>query len=211
MKDTRHEQRIEGRRRPSILHLHREFYERSTVVVARDLLGKFLVHEMAGERRAGMIVETEAYVGPHDQACHAFKGRTERTEVMFGPAGHLYVYFIYGMYYCLNIVTEQAGFPAAVLIRALQPVERGSAFNFEETERSLRPNGPGKLCRFMQIDKTHYGLDLCGGPIWVEDRGVSVSSGGIIKAPRVGVDYAGAWKDRPFRFYLKNNRWVSRP
>ena len=190
--------------------LARAFYERPTLQVARELLGKFLVHETNEGRLVGMIVETEAYLGPRDLACHASKGRTKRTEVMFGPAGRVYVYLIYGMYHCMNIVTERIGFPAAVLVRALQPIERSGEFSFGADRRSTWPNGPGKLCRFMEISLANYGADLCVGPLWVEDRGLAQAPREIARSPRIGVDYAGAWKDKLWRFYLKENLWVSR-
>lgn len=190
--------------------LHRAFYQRPTLVVARELIGKVLVHETQRGKFAGMIVETEAYVGPRDLACHASKGRTKRTEVMFGPPGHLYVYLIYGMYHCLNVVTERIGFPAAVLVRALQPVERRGEFCFGADGRSAWPNGPGKLCRFMEIDLTHYGADLCTGALWVEDHGVKPARRAIQRSPRIGVEYAGAWRHKPWRYYLRGNPWVSR-
>src|SRR3990172_1584893 len=123
--------------------LPRSFYNRDTVVVAQELLGKFLVHESGGVQRVGRIVEVEAYLGPHDRAAHSARGLTERTKVMFGPPGHAYVYLIYGMYFCMNVVTERAGHASAVLLRALEPLT-----NIEE-----RTQGPGLLCRAMHIDR----------------------------------------------------------
>ncbi|MBI4470339.1 MAG: DNA-3-methyladenine glycosylase [Acidobacteria bacterium] len=193
------------------LRLPRDFYDRPTGMVARALLGKCLVHETAGGRVAGMVVETEAYVGPHDLACHASKGRTRRTEVMFGRPGHLYVYLIYGMYHCLNIVTEREGHPSAVLIRALQPVERRGQHDFTADARQLWPNGPGKLCRFLEIDRTHNGFDLTSGRIWLEDRGVKVAARQVVRTPRIGIEYAGEWKRKLLRYYVKENQWISKP
>src|SRR5204863_6254169 len=123
--------------------LPRSFYDRDTIVVARELLGKYLVHGSRGVKRIGRIVEVEAYLGPHDLAAHSAKGLTNRTKVMFGPPGHAYVYLIYGMYFCLNAVTEQEGHASAVLFRALQPIK-----NIE-----MRTQGPGLLCKAMQINK----------------------------------------------------------
>lgn len=164
------------------------FYERSTLVVAQELLGTMLVH---GQQRV-RIVETEAYMGPDDLASHAARGRrTARNEVMYGPAGHAYVYLIYGMYHCLNIVTEQEGFPAAVLIRAGEPGARG----------------PGVLCRGLGLTREHDGLAL-GGELRIEEGWRSEP---VVESPRVGVDYAGAWAAKPWRFYLEGNPWVSRP
>ncbi|MDE3076753.1 MAG: DNA-3-methyladenine glycosylase [Chloroflexota bacterium] len=172
------------------LALPRAFYERPTIDVARDLLGCVLVH---GDRRC-RIVETEAYIGREDLACHAAKGRTKRTEPMFGPAGHAYIYLIYGMYHCLNIVTERAEFPAAVLIRAAEPLARG----------------PGVLCRELGLTKAHNGLDLtCAADLWVE--GGPRPAEPILATPRIGVDYARDWAHKPWRFLLDGNPWVSRP
>src|SRR5690606_32336700 len=131
--------------------LSRRFYDRDTTLVARELLGKLLVHRVDGVERIGKIVEVEAYLGPHDLAAHTSKGITPRTQVMFGPPGHAYVYLIYGMHHCMNVVTEADGTGAAVLLRALEPVS-GLAGG---------TNGPGRLCKAMGIDKSHYGHDLC--------------------------------------------------
>jgi len=156
-------------------------------------------------------VETEAYAGPYDLACHAAKGRTGRTEVMFGPGGHAYVYMIYGFYFCLNVVTDCAGFPSAVLIRAVEPIENVGIM------RRLRGNperdidiasGPGKLCQAMAIDKQLNGEDLEGKILWFEDRQLNLSN--IATSPRVGIDYAGEYRDKPWRFYLQGSPHVSR-
>jgi len=168
--------------------LTRTFFNRPTLKVAKELLGKFLVRKIGGKVIKAMITETEAYCGPKDLACHASKGRTKRTEVMFGPAGHAYVYLIYGMYYCLNIVTEDKGYPAAVLIRAVD---------------AAGVNGPGKLCRFFKIDKTFNGEDLIKSKrLWVEE-GIKIKPRQIKRGKRIGVDYAGEYKDKPWRFFLK--------
>jgi DNA-3-methyladenine glycosylase len=191
--------------------LPRSFYSRSTLDVASDLLGKILVRCLDRRKVAGKIVETEAYVGPHDLACHASKGHTPRTSVMFGPPGFAYVYMIYGFYFCLNVVTEPLGYPAAVLIRAVEPLEN------VDLMRKLRNNpqhatsiasGPGKLCMAMSIDKQLNGADLLGTTIWIEDR--KFDPGPILTSPRVGVDYAGEYKDKPWRFFLNGNPHVSR-
>jgi DNA-3-methyladenine glycosylase len=170
--------------------LPRSFYARDTVVVARELLGKYLVH---GER-VGRIVETEAYVGPHDLAAHSSKGRTKRNEVMFGPPGHAYVYMIYGLYFCMNVVTERG---AAVLIRALEPV------------RGIRGKtcGPGLLCQAMDIDRRLNGQDLLSDDFYIAGKNENHR---IIQRPRVGVDYAGRWARRQLRFYIAGNAYVSR-
>ena len=149
-------------------------------------------------------METEAYLGPHDLACHAARGRTARTEVMFGPPGHAYVYFIYGIHHCMNVVTEQRGHAAAVLIRALEPgpgVEK-------------RTDGPGRLCRALGIDRSLNGADLTGKRLYVTtgERGLGSATplGEVTRGPRVGVGYAGTWAEEPLRFWLNGNRWVSR-
>ena len=171
--------------------LSRIFFNRPTVTVARSLIGKYLVRSIDGRMLAGKIVEVEAYVGPQDNACHASKGRTQRTEVMFGPGGVAYVYFIYGMYHCLNVVTEREEFPSAVLIRAI------------EIDGELI-DGPGRLCRALQIDRRLNRVDLTTGEsIWFEDRGVLVERGDVEAHPRIGVDYAGKWAKKPWRFRLR--------
>jgi DNA-3-methyladenine glycosylase len=177
------------------------FYERPALVVARELLGKRLVLEEEGARRAGRIVEVEAYVGEHDLACHAAKGRTARTEVLFGPPGRAYVYLIYGMYHCFNVVTEKEGTAAAVLVRGLEP-EEGIG-------EGVRTDGPGKLCRAMHIDLRHNRLDLRGNRLFIEEA-PPVSSRQVAKGPRVGVDYAGLWAAKPYRLWIKDNPYVSR-
>ncbi len=169
--------------------ISRNFFDRSTILVAKGLLGKFIVRKIGRKIIAAMITETEAYCGPHDLASHASRGRTPRTEVMFGPPGRAYVYLIYGMYHCFNIVTERDGYPAAVLMRAVD---------------ADGVNGPGKLCRFFQIDKTFNGKDIIKSKkLWLEDRGIKIKPGQIKHSPRIGVDYAGKYKTKSWRFYLK--------
>ena len=193
------------------MKISRSFYEQSTVEVARQLLGKYLVRKHPGGKTVCRIVETEAYVGPKDLACHASRGRTARTEIMFGPAGYAYVYFIYGFYYCLNIVTEAVDHPSAVLIRALEPVEGVALMKTRrktEEQRNLA-SGPGKLCQALAIDRSLNGANVCGNILYVEDHGEP--SPKILAKPRVGVDYAGKWKDKPWRFLIRENEFVSRP
>jgi DNA-3-methyladenine glycosylase len=171
--------------------LTRIYFNRPTVQVARSLIGKYLVRSIDGRMLAGKILEVEAYVGSQDKACHASKGRTQRTDVMFGPAGVAYVYLIYGMYHCLNVVTEREEFPSAVLIRAI------------EIDGELI-DGPGRLCRALQIDRRLNRINLTTGEsLWFEDRGESVGRGDIGAYPRVGVDYAGEWAKKPWRFRLR--------
>lgn len=187
--------------------LARDFYERSAEAVARSLLGKVLVHGAT----AGRIVETEAYLGIHDAAAHAAAGLTARTRVLFGPPGHAYVYFIYGMYECLNLVAEPDGSPGCVLIRALEPVA-----GMEEMRRrrgDLRKeedlaNGPGKLTIAMGINRTvHNGCDVTVGPLTVHastgDEPFRMAVG-----PRVGITKASDWM---LRFAIAGNRYVSKP
>lgn len=181
--------------------LEREFYARKTIVVAKDLLGRVLVHVDGGVRRAGRIVETEAYIGPHDLACHASKGRTARTDVMFGHPGHAYVYLIYGMYHCFNVVTEREGYPSAVLVRALAPIEGCIGAT----------NGPGKLCRALNVTKAENRLDLTdpASPLVIEE-GTPVSRRKIARGPRIGIDYAGDWVHEELRFWVDGDQFVSR-
>jgi len=191
--------------------LPRSFYSRSALDVASDLLGKVLVRRYRRRNLSGRIVETEAYVGPHDLACHASKGHTPRTAVMFGPPGHAYVYMIYGMHFCLNVVTEPVGRPAAVLIRAVEPLENVDLMRElrNNPERDINiASGPGKLCMAMSIDKLLNGADLLGTTIWIEDR--NLDPGPIRTSPRVGVDYAGEYKDKPWRYFVDGNPHVSR-
>lgn len=170
--------------------LSKAYFSRPTVQVARSLIGKYLVRAIDGREIAGRIVEVEAYVGGEDKACHASKGRTPRTEVMFGPGGIAYVYLIYGMYHCLNVVTEREECPAAVLIRAI------------EVDGALI-DGPGRLCRALQIDRSLNRHDLTiQESLWFEERGDRVPRRLINTFPRIGVDYAGEWAKKPWRFRL---------
>ena len=168
--------------------LPQSYFNRATLVVARSLVGKYLVRKNGKGTMAAKIIEVEAYVGPHDRACHASKGRTPRTDVLFGRPGISYVYLIYGMYHCLNVVTEQAEFPAAVLIRAV------------EIEGELI-DGPGRLCRVLDIDRSLNRIDMTTGEhLWFENRGVKISRGKVGTFPRIGVDYAGEWAKKLWRF-----------
>jgi len=172
--------------------LPRAYFRRPTLQVARSLLGKYLVRQNGRATRTGRIIEVEAYIGMEDRACHASKGRTARTEVMFGPAGVAYVYLIYGMYHCFNIVTERVGYPSAVLVRAV-----------EDVDTRVLIDGPGRICRFLAIDRTLNRVDLTEGDVlWVEDRGERVAPLAITTGRRIGVDYAGVWANKPWRFRL---------
>jgi DNA-3-methyladenine glycosylase len=180
--------------------LPRQFYDRKTTVVAQELLGKFLINKSANIERIGKIVEVEAYLGEHDLAAHSSKGLTERTKIMFGPPGHAYVYLVYGMHHCMNVVTERAGNGAAVLIRALEPVKNLAG----------KTNGPGLLCRAMEIDRRLNGQDLLSDDFFIAAPDVAETFA-LVKRPRIGVDYAKHWAKRLLRFYLKDNPFVSRP
>jgi DNA-3-methyladenine glycosylase len=190
--------------------LPRAFYEQTTIDVAKKLLGKFLVRKHPEGDTIGRIVETEAYIGPHDLACHASKGRTSRTEVMFGPAGHAYVYFIYGFYNMLNLVTEAKDYPAAVLIRAVEPVDGIDLMKERRKSNILRnlASGPGKLCQAFAVDRTLNGTKLSGSILYVDDRGEPAPK--FRTTPRIGVDYAGKWKDKPYRFLVHDSEFVSK-
>ncbi len=192
------------------MKLPRFFYEQKTVDVAKQLLGKYLVRKHPEGDAVGRIVETEAYVGPQDLACHASRGRTARTEVMFGPAGHAYVYFIYGFYHMLNLVTERKDHPAAVLIRAVEPIADIDLMKRRREMNRLRDlaSGPGKLCQAFAIDRSLNGADLCGGVLYVEDRGEPAPK--FSATPRIGVDYAGKWKDKRYRFLVRGSEFVSK-
>lgn len=179
--------------------LPREFYNRKTTEVARDLLGKLLVHRVDNVERIGKIVEVEAYLGPHDLAAHTSKGVTPRTRVMFGPPGYAYVYLIYGMHHCMNVVTEPDGTGAAVLLRALEPIANLSG----------NTSGPGRLCKAMGVDRDRYGHDLCSDDFYIAQAPIQETIH-IVQRPRIGVDYAGEWALELLRFYIDGNRYISK-
>lgn len=199
--------------------LSREFYNRDTVEVSQRLLGKCLVRVLDGQLLAGRITETEAYVGRCDKACHAYNYRkTERTSTLFGPPGHAYIYLIYGMYHCLNFVTEPEGEPAAVLIRALEPIAGTEVMlRLRYGDRPLTAyrrknflNGPGKICKGLSLSRAENGLDLTGGTLFVCDSPADIGlpcpalPGERMRAgPRIGVDYAEEARDFPWRFWLE--------
>jgi DNA-3-methyladenine glycosylase len=190
--------------------LGRAFYARPVLTVARELVGKVLVAVSAEGVTSGRIVETEAYRGPEDRAAHSHGGRrTARTEVMFGPAGYAYVFLLYGMHWHLNIVTGHVGEPHAVLIRAVEPLD-GAALM--AARRGLPASsvhltsGPGKLCQALGVDRRHYGADLTGCVLTIHD-GPTVR---VARSPRIGVDYAGRWALRPWRFFDPKSPYVSR-
>jgi DNA-3-methyladenine glycosylase len=195
--------------------LSREFYTRQNVlIVARQLLGtRLVVPASDGTRVSGLIVETEAYRGPEDRASHAYGGRrTNRTETMYRRGGTAYVYFVYGMYYQFNVVTNVVDIPHAVLVRALEPVE---GLALIRRRRHSHPDlnltsGPGKLCIALGIDRRLDGADLLGDRIWIEAGDRRIPPSAIASGPRIGIDYADVWVDRPWRFWIRNNRFVSR-
>lgn len=180
--------------------LDRAFFARPAIDVARELIGTILVRRARGKLLRGRIIETEAYVGPHDQACHAAKGRTRRTEVMFGPAGHAYVYFIYGMHEMLNIVASTTGDAQAVLLRAAEPLD----------EWDVNLSGPGRLARGFGIKLSENGLDLTGDKLFVVERPTPMPPS-ILATRRIGVDYAKDWRHELLRFIDANSTAVSKP
>ncbi|NOX62846.1 MAG: DNA-3-methyladenine glycosylase [Chloroflexi bacterium] len=190
--------------------LSREFYARTALEVAPDLLGCLLVRELDGERLVGRIVETEAYYGEEDAASHAFRGPTERNRAMFGPAGHAYIYLIYGMYYCLNVVTGEEGRGEAVLIRALEPLQGIEMMKQRRGRDKVREltNGPAKLCQALGIDRRLYGHDLTlGRVLWIESGPRPHEP--ILTGPRVGVRGDEHARNAAWRFYLQHNPFVS--
>lgn len=192
----------------------RKFFNRDTVIVAQDLLGKYLVRRVDDKIFRVKIVETEAYCGPNDLANHASKGLTPRTKVMFGPPGHAYIYLIYGMYHCLNIVTEKEGYPAAVLIRGVKVYSiKYQVLSMKNRNQKIPNtkykilntvlNGPGILCRELKIDRNLNEVDVCQSrELWIEDGEIKIKKSQIKNSKRIGVDYAGKWKNKLWRFYI---------
>ena len=198
--------------------LNREFYNRDTVLVAKELLGKIIVHEINGQKVSAKIVESEAYMGVTDKAAHSYGGRrTSRVEIMYGKPGFSYVFIIYGMYYCFNTVTREEGTPQAVLIRAVEPIEginimaqnRFKKSYDELTKSQIKnlTNGPGKLCNALLIDKSLNGEDLCSNKLYIKEG--ESEKFNIISSKRVGIDYAEEAKDYLWRFYIEDNKYVS--
>lgn len=189
--------------------LLQKFYNRPTLRVAQDLLGCFLVRKINGKIIRVKIVETEAYNGPNDLASHASRGQTERNKIMFGQPGMIYVYFTYGMHHMFNIVTEAENYPAAVLIRAVEPVKPGQ-LSAKENRKMF--SGPARLTKFLAINKNFNCLPIFTKKygLWLESRTHAIAPSQIIKAKRVGVDYAGIYKEKKWRFYLKDSEFVSK-
>lgn len=192
------------------MKLAREFYLRSGLTVARELIGKQLIRRSSEGLTRGLIVEAEAYMGSLDAAAHSFKGRTKRTEIQFGAGGFAYVYMIYGMHVCFNVTANDVGVPEAILIRALEPIEGIELMMRRRNKKSPRElcNGPGKLTRAMGITLADYGIDLCGEEIFLEtsDRSIEIDCG-----RRINVDYAGEAANYPWRFVLRGSPYVSVP
>ncbi len=177
------------------MFLKRNFYQQNTLRVAQNILGCFLIRKTGNKIVKGTITETEAYIGEADLACHASRGRTPRTEIMYGKSGHAYIYMIYGMYHCLNIVTEKKGFPAAVLIRSV--IIKGVDYK--------KTNGPGKLCKFLKIDRKLNGWDLTKKEnLWIEP-GIKIKKSQIYKDKRIGINYAQHCKHYLWRFYINHD------
>ena len=178
--------------------LSRKFFERSPILVAQDLLGKYLIRQVGNKKVIAKIVETEAYMGEMDLASHASRGKTPRTEIMYNSCGIAYVYLVYGIHYMFNIVAHEKGKVGAVLIRALEPMKN-----------QKMANGPGKLSKWMKIDIKFNGEDLIkSNKLWLEDYGTKPSK--IIKTTRIGVEYAKHYEDKPWRFYIKDNPSISK-
>ncbi|MDF2588758.1 MAG: 3-methyladenine glycosylase [Anaerocolumna sp.] len=192
------------------MKLQRSFYQKNAIEVAKELLGKVIVHESSEGITKGKIVEVEAYMGPMDAAAHSYKVKSTRTNVQYGEGGYAYVYLIYGMYYCMNIVANTPDVPEVVLLRALEPVE-GIDLMKQRRKTDKMSNlcsGPGKLCQALGIDKTNYGMDLCGDELYLEypkeKEDIEIEA-----SKRINIDYAGEAKDYLWRFTIKGNKFLS--
>lgn len=196
----------------ALVPLPRSFYEQPVLDVARAMIGKVLVHRDAEGSTAGRIVECEAYRGPDDLAAHSAGGRrTKRTEAMFGPPGRAYMFLLYGMHWAFNVVVGPDGHPHAVLVRAIEPVigaDRMAARRGVAIEKAQLTNGPGKVCAALGLDARAYGVDLCGEALFLAEGEARARVG---RSTRINVDYAGAWAEKPWRFYERGNRYVSVP
>ncbi len=191
--------------------LSREFYNQDGITVAKQLLGAVLVRKTPQGITAGKIVETEAYMGEIDAAAHSFKPRSPRTEIQYGEGGFAYIYMIYGMYWCMNVVANTKDIPQAVLIRALEPVEGIELMQSRRNTQNIKNlcSGPGKLCQALAIDKSCYGLDLLGDELYIV-QGDELMPEQIAATPRINIDYAGEAKDYPWRFIIDKNPHVSK-
>ena len=200
------------------MKLKREFYHRDSIIVAKELLGKILIHEVGGKKLSGKIVETEAYMGIDDKAAHSYGGRrTPRNEIMYGEAGFSYVFLIYGLHSCFNVVVNEADNPQAVLIRAVEPVDGLDEMSVLRYKKQLNEltksqiktltNGPGKLSNALGIDRSCNGADLCGSSLYIEEG--REDSFDITTTKRVGIDYAEEAVDFPWRYYITGNPYIS--
>jgi DNA-3-methyladenine glycosylase len=198
--------------------LDRDFYNRDSIIVARELLGKILVHEIEGQRISARIIETEAYMGVVDKAAHSYNGRrTKRVEVMYGDPGFSYIFMIYGLHCCFNVVVNEKETPQAILVRAVEPLDGkewmaqkrfGKAYEqLTKSQRRGLTNGPGKLCGALSIDRKFNGLDLCGSVVYIEEG--ESEDFNIVTTKRIGIDYAEEAKEFPWRFYIEGNEYVS--
>lgn len=200
--------------------LKREFYSRNTIQVSKELLGKYLVHHVNGKKLVGKIVEVEAYLGPEDKAAHSYnRHKSKRNEIMYGPAGFAYVFVIYGHNCCMNVVTEKEDIPQAVLIRALEPIEGIEEMaklrfdkKLDELDRRTKinlTNGPGKLCQALGISKENNGEDLCSDAFYIEEDQAEKDFE-VVSTKRVNIDYAEEYRDCPWRFYIRDNIYISK-
>lgn len=203
----------------------KNLFQQSTLDLSRQLLGMELIHEIDGKATSGRIVEVEAYKGPEDRGAHSYGGRrTKRTEVMYGRPGHAYIYLIYGMHFCFNIVTGVPDKPEAILVRALEPLRgidrmaerRGIHLAFDEDgnpkQNKMKPltNGPGKLCQALGISMEQYGHDLTRKPLYIKSVSEPLAEEKIATGPRINIDYAGEARFYPWRFWIKDHSFVSR-
>lgn len=194
------------------MKVERDFYNRDTLIVAQEVLGKTLVHITEEGITKGKIVEVEAYIGPQDRASHAYDNLySERTKIQYGQGGYAYIYLIYGIHICMNIVTNKKDMPEVILIRALEPIEGIELMKKRRKVDNIKMlcNGPGKLSQAMGITKGEYGSDLCGEKLYLED-GDALRKEQVIKSKRINIDYAGEAKDFLWRFTIKDNSYVSR-
>ena len=193
------------------MNLNRDFYTRDTLTVAKDLLGKILVNKTKEGVTKGRIVDVEAYMGPNDKAAHSYhKVNSKRTQIQYLEGGYAYIYLIYGMYHCMNIVTSEVERPESVLIRGLEPVEGIELMHKRRGRDKIKElcNGPGKLCIAMGIKKEHYGMDLCGTKLYIEDD-TEIIDYNIIASKRINIDYAEEAKDYLWRFTIENSPYIS--
>lgn len=197
-----------------------EFYQHDTLETAKNVLGKYIVHNINDRELIGRIVEAEAYIGPGDKAAHSYNNRrTKRNEVMYGPPGFAYIFVIYGMHYCMNIVMGNIDHPEAILIRALEPIKGLDTMainryekkygDLNKTQKNYLTNGPGKLCKAMEIDMSNNGNDLCGNCLYLESDDVPQNLA-IKSSPRINIDYADEARFYPWRFFIKGNPYVSK-